>query len=164
MTNALTKSSWSGLYGQAKTRCLIRFYSRPNYTPPSPAGASEAEVQSAQSYCLGLLQYDTPFTSSILELVKPRLLIGNWTLPPIHCWPSSLPPPEPSTSPSAPSISKLPASPTRSPPLPLVPCACNSGVTTSTVLSPAHPQKNPFLYSCLMHLQILTRGRGAQRR
>ena len=131
MPRAFPRSPWPQSCIQATSQCLPRSYSTPTYSPPAPAGASEAEVQSAKNYCSSLLQYDTLqlfYIPTTINLASRRT--GNSTLPPIPSSPSSLLAPNPPTSPSAPSTSKHPASPTRSQPPRSVPCACNSGGTT----------------------------------
>ncbi|CAF9907922.1 hypothetical protein IMSHALPRED_006532 [Imshaugia aleurites] len=71
MTKALMKRPWPQSYRQATSQGLARFYSTPTYTTPAPAGASEAEVQSAKNYCSGLLQkFDSP-SHTLLAFIPP---------------------------------------------------------------------------------------------
>ena len=71
MTRAFPKSPWRQSYIQVISQCLPRSYSTPTYSPPAPAGASEAEVQSAKNYCSSLLQYDALQTFPSQQQLTP---------------------------------------------------------------------------------------------
>ncbi|KAL9135428.1 MAG: hypothetical protein Q9175_003383 [Cornicularia normoerica] len=71
MTRTFTKGPWPQSYKQGTSQCRPRFYSTPTYSTLAPAGASEAEVQSAKYYCSGLLQkFDSP-SHTLFAFIPP---------------------------------------------------------------------------------------------